>query len=130
MLLSLDQITKHFARVHFQETFQIIPFIKFKFAENPGIAFSWQVPYWILIPVILFMIIFLTHQLLTKDLKKLEITSYLLILSGAVGNLIDRILFQKVTDFISIGNFPVFNVADSCITLGVAVLLYQEFRKT
>lgn len=42
---------------------------------------------------------------------------------GAVGNLVDRITIGHVTDFISVGNFPVFNVADSSITLGVVVLL-------
>ena len=54
-------------------------------------------------------------------------------LSGAVGNLIDRITQGYVTDFISVGNFAVFNVADSCITVGVGVLLLgvwlQERRK-
>ena len=44
-------------------------------------------------------------------------------LGGAVGNLIDRLRFGVVTDFISIGNFAVFNVADSSISVGVAVLL-------
>jgi signal peptidase II len=47
-----------------------------------------------------------------------------LMLGGAVGNLIDRILFKnRVTDFISVGNFAIFNIADSSITVGVAVLL-------
>jgi signal peptidase II len=44
-------------------------------------------------------------------------------LGGAVGNLIDRVMLGHVTDFISVGNFPVFNVADSSITVGVAVLI-------
>jgi len=42
---------------------------------------------------------------------------------GALGNLIDRLFFQHVTDFISVGNFAVFNVADASITVGVAVLI-------
>jgi signal peptidase II len=47
-----------------------------------------------------------------------------LMLGGALGNLIDRILFNnRVTDFISVGNFAIFNIADSSITVGVAVLL-------
>ncbi len=52
--------------------------------------------------------------------------------SGAIGNLIDRLTLGHVIDFISIGNFPVFNVADSSITLGVGVLLiglYMDERK-
>ncbi|PKN90290.1 MAG: hypothetical protein CVU45_03340, partial [Chloroflexi bacterium HGW-Chloroflexi-7] len=44
-------------------------------------------------------------------------------LAGAVGNLIDRIFFGRVTDFISVGNFAIFNVADSSITVGVIILL-------
>lgn len=52
---------------------------------------------------------------------------------GAVGNLIDRLTIGHVTDFISIGNFPVFNIADASISIGVAVLLLgiwiQEHRE-
>lgn len=50
-------------------------------------------------------------------------------LGGAVGNLIDRLLMQKVTDFISIGAFPVFNIADASISVGVAVLLFDVWLK-
>ncbi len=44
-------------------------------------------------------------------------------LGGAAGNLVDRLSMGRVTDFISIGNFPVFNIADSAISIGVVVLL-------
>jgi signal peptidase II len=50
-------------------------------------------------------------------------------LAGASGNLIDRLIMGKVTDFISIGTFPVFNVADSSISIGVAVLLLGVWIK-
>ena len=50
-------------------------------------------------------------------------------LAGAAGNLIDRLRVGKVTDFISIGTFPVFNVADSSITIGVVVLLIGVWLK-
>lgn len=54
-------------------------------------------------------------------------------LAGAVGNLISRIRYGYVLDFISVGNFPVFNIADSSITIGLAVLiigmLMQELRE-
>jgi len=53
-------------------------------------------------------------------------------LAGSLGNLIDRLTQGFVTDFISVGNFPVFNVADSSITVGVGVLLlgvWVEERK-
>ncbi len=44
-------------------------------------------------------------------------------LGGALGNLVDRVVFKQVTDFISVGNFAVFNVADSSITVGVVILV-------
>ena len=50
-------------------------------------------------------------------------------LGGAAGNLIDRLMMGKVTDFISIGEFPVFNVADSAISIGVAVLILGVWMK-
>ncbi len=50
-------------------------------------------------------------------------------LAGAAGNLIDRLMMGKVTDFIAIGAFPVFNVADSSITIGVIVLLLGVWVK-
>ena len=53
-------------------------------------------------------------------------------LGGALGNLVDRLTRGVVTDFISIGNFPVWNVADACISIGVAVLIvgmWLEERK-
>jgi signal peptidase II len=48
---------------------------------------------------------------------------------GAAGNLIDRLLAGKVTDFISVGVFPVFNIADSSISIGVVVLLLGVWLK-
>lgn len=50
-------------------------------------------------------------------------------LGGAVGNLIDRLMMGKVTDFISIGAFPVFNIADASISAGVAILLLGVWLK-
>ena len=50
-------------------------------------------------------------------------------LGGAAGNLIDRLMMGRVTDFISVGVFPVFNVADSSITIGVIVLLLGVWIK-
>ena len=50
-------------------------------------------------------------------------------MAGAAGNLVDRLAIGKVTDFISVGTFPVFNVADSSISVGVAVLLLGVWIK-
>ncbi len=50
-------------------------------------------------------------------------------LGGAAGNLIDRLRMSRVTDFISIGTFPVFNVADSAISIGVVILLLGVWQR-
>jgi len=50
-------------------------------------------------------------------------------LGGAAGNLVDRLILHRVTDFIAIGSFPVFNVADASISVGVAVLLLGVWLK-
>ncbi len=55
--------------------------------------------------------------------------SMLLYLGGGIGNLIDRLTQGYVTDFVSIGNFPVFNVADACISIGVVVLALGVYLK-
>jgi len=52
-----------------------------------------------------------------------------LILGGAVGNLVDRIAFGSVIDFIDLGIWPVFNIADSCITIGAVVLVFSMLTK-
>jgi signal peptidase II len=52
-----------------------------------------------------------------------------LMLGGAIGNLVDRLREGEVVDFIKVPNWPAFNVADSCITVGVLVLLWAMFRE-
>ncbi|MEL0082229.1 MAG: signal peptidase II, partial [Gammaproteobacteria bacterium] len=62
--------------------------------------------------------------------ERLQSTSLLLVLAGALGNLVDRLRFGEVTDFIQVHYagwyFPAFNLADSAITLGVIGLLWME----
>ena len=67
------------------------------------------------------MIIYYYQKLEKQDgLLKLAL---MLELGGAIGNLVDRIQYGHVIDFVSVGNFPVWNVADACITVGVIILL-------
>lgn len=80
--------------------------------------------FFIIISLIAITIIF---YLLIKEKK--HSLSYSLILSGAIGNLIDRLILGHVTDFIDlyVGRFhwPAFNVADSCITVGILILVIE-----
>jgi len=52
-----------------------------------------------------------------------------LMLGGAVGNLVDQFSMGFVTDFIAVGRFPIFNVADSCVTIGVGLMLLDMLIK-
>jgi len=93
--------------------------------SNTGVAFGMlqgMNPVFIVLALVVAgMIIFYYTKLEKEDwLLKLAL---MLELGGAAGNLVDRIRFGHVVDFISVGNFPVFNVADSCITVGVFILL-------
>lgn len=93
--------------------------------SNTGVAFGMlqgMNPVFIGVAIIVSgAIIFYYSKIDQKDwLLKLAL---MLELGGAVGNLVDRIRYGFVIDFVSVGNFAVFNVADSCITVGVVVLL-------
>jgi signal peptidase II len=76
--------------------------------------------------VLIYVIFFLVKN--NKDFTKLQINSFLLIISGGIGNLIDRIFRGAVVDFIDIGyknvyRWPAFNIADSCVCVGVTLII-------
>jgi signal peptidase II len=103
--------------------------IGFERTTNAGIAFGIDIPAGILailIPVALILIMHLAWKM--KD-QKIPAVSFGLILGGAFGNIIDRLGDGFVTDFIQIGIWPTFNIADSCITVGVLLLVLMEYKK-
>ena len=123
----LDQITKLLARTNLgAENFEIIPnVLEFNLAFNKGIAFSIPITRWISSALSLVIIGYL-FWLLKNPLEKNK-HGYYFVLAGAFGNLFDRIWFGEVTDFISVLQFPIFNVADSFVSIGVILLLWTEF---
>ena len=93
---------------------------------NDGIAFGIDLPemiLFILIPAALILIAMLAWK--SKGNRVMAL-GFGLLLGGALGNIADRFDDGHVTDFIQIGWWPLFNVADSCITVGVMLLLYLE----
>ena len=75
-----------------------------------------------MVALLLFILFFLRHfPFLDNLLVKLSLS---LVLGGAVGNLIDRLLFGGVTDFIAVGIWPAFNIADSAIVVGTIIFVY------
>ena len=128
-LLIIDQITKFAVRSRMEigETLPVFRgVLDFTYVQNRGAAFSLfqnSQLITVILPVITMIagVLFLLH--LRKKKEKLAELGVLLIISGGIGNLIDRTVMGSVTDMISVGSFPVFNVADICVTVGCAVLI-------
>ncbi len=119
------------------EVVDFIPFINLYLTFNSGIAFSMfdfgvGVSSYILLIIGILIVTFLFNQLFEEDRKDAQI-SYILIIGGALGNIIDRAIDGVVTDFLHlyISNFSffIFNPADAFITIGALLLIYSEFRK-
>lgn len=139
--ISIDQISKALIRATIPLNTWITPikgfsFLKFVHITNDGVAFGMlQGAGWIfaiLAVIVAAAIIYYFPKVNKKD--PFVRWALALMLSGALGNLIDRLLQHgKVTDFIAAGNFAVFNGADSCITIGTGLLLIgiwvQEARE-
>lgn len=130
-VIGLDQWTKAIVRSNLAlgEIWSLwdwlTPYARFVHWYNTGVAFGMfqnnNVLFAILVSIIALVII-VFYPSLTEDDWYLRIALSLQ-LGGAVGNLIDRITIGHVTDFISVGNFAVFNIADSCVTIGVGVMI-------
>jgi signal peptidase II len=109
--------------------------LKFQLAYNPAIAFSLPVarPIILILSVLIFaFLIFYIHQAIKTNKLVWSIT-LTLILSAAISNFLDRILFQNVIDFISLNlynySWPIFNLADTIIVISVIILLIHELKK-
>ncbi|MGY8895888.1 MAG: signal peptidase II [Gammaproteobacteria bacterium] len=141
ILVIADQLTKMMVlgSLELYESIEITSFFSLTHVHNYGAAFSfladedgWQQYFLVSISVIASIAIILwMRKTSTKQPYKLIALS--LILSGAIGNLIDRAVFGFVIDFINLHYqdfyWPVFNVADTAITLGVILLLLVDFKQ-
>lgn len=136
-LIVLDQLSKWYFELNFQfaERLNLLPFFDFILVYNTGAAFSfladhggWQRWFFAALSIIAStVIVILLRRNSTKTLFCLSLS---LILAGAIGNLIDRLLLGHVIDFLLFywGDryFPAFNLADCCITVGAALLILDE----
>ncbi len=134
--VGLDQLIKHWvvSTLEVGEEIDLLPFLSLYHARNPGIAFSMlsSVSDWGLIALTLCIICFVIW--LWKNAgpeKSLSRFGFLLVIGGAIGNLIDRIRFHYVIDYISfhidgVFSFAIFNLADSFITVGAVLIVLDE----
>ncbi len=104
-------------------------FIGFERTLNPGIAFGIKIP-GLLQTILIFLALFFVAWYAIKDAKTIfSQIGFGLILGGGIANINDRLMDGLVTDFIQVGSFPVFNAADSCITIGIVVLFWEMVVK-
>ncbi|MDB4978241.1 MAG: lipoprotein signal peptidase [Candidatus Peribacteria bacterium] len=95
--------------------------------QNPGIAFGINMPPIIQTLLIGAAVIALTVAAVRSAKTHWQQIGFGLIIGGALGNIADRLPDGSVTDFFQVGSFYIFNMADSCITVGVVVLLIEIF---
>lgn len=133
IVVVLDQVSKHLVRQHLDlhRSLSVFGnFFKLTYVENSGIAFGINVggtlPLFTGLSILAIGFIF-TYLYRERSSHLAVRVSLALILGGAVGNLIDRIIFGQVVDFLDFGlgtyRFFVFNLADTAVTVGVTIYL-------
>ena len=140
IVIGLDQVTKWLmvSWLALYVTVAIMPYFNLTMAHNHGAAFSflaqaggWQRWFFIVLAIVISTVLLVWLSKLKPE-AKLEAVSLSLILGGAIGNVIDRIYYGYVIDFLDvyIGNshWPAFNVADAAICIGAVLLIIDSFK--
>ena len=140
LVIFFDQVSKWLMMswLSLYETVVVMPYFNLTMAHNEGAAFSflaqaggWQRWFFIGLALIISVVLFVWLAKL-KPTEKLEAISLSLILGGAIGNVIDRISYGYVVDFIDLhighNHWPVFNIADSAICIGAILLIADSFK--
>lgn len=141
LLALLDQLSKTYLIWYLKTkpnfVLEILPFLDFVYAWNYGISFGLfrqyhQYSNYVLLVLNLGIIVYLIKLLINSD-SRLVSYALKLIIGGAIGNILDRIIRGAVFDFIYFNYqdlaFPAFNLADSFISIGAVLFLYSFFLK-
>jgi signal peptidase II len=145
VFIGCDRITKNLAKEHLMYREPISYFhntVRLEYVENTGAALSLgdqlskPLSFWLLsiIPLVFLLLLFAYVISKMHELSTLKLLSFSMIIAGGLGNIIDRIMFDRhVTDFMNVGisnlRTGIFNVADMCVTAGVIVLLFSYREK-
>jgi len=140
-VIALDQATKFLVTRFFElyERVEVLPVLDFTLLHNTGAAFSmlanasgWQRPFFVVLGLVVSLMLVVWIWRSPRGDKLLPV-ALALILGGALGNVIDRVRLGYVVDFIhahwGAAYFPAFNIADSAITVGAALLIIDAFRE-
>lgn len=127
-LIVLDQVIKLLVK-HFQPSFNVIPgFLSVHFVKNPGISFGILATKPILILIMTIALSGLIGYAFVKADNNIEKLCWMLILVGAVGNIIDRLVWGYVIDYLDVNCF-VCNLADIFIFIGAMLLLIDMVKR-
>ncbi len=142
--IGADRLTKNIAKAHLMNHEPISYLhntVVLEYVENTGAALSLgdqlsqPLSFWLLsiFPLIALLILFVYILIKLRSMSTFKVFSFSLIIAGGMGNIIDRIMFDRhVTDFMNVGigniRTGIFNVADMCVTAGCICLLFA-YRK-
>jgi len=136
-VIATDQLTKALVRQNLAlgDFWAPIPaigeFFRFLYWQNRGAAFGTLQnagPILTVVRIAIVIFIVVVYQKAEKKDRLMKVALSLM-LGGAIGNLIDTFTMGFVTDFIAVGSFPIFNIADSCVTVGVGLMLLDMLLK-
>ncbi len=140
LLIALDQLSKlgFDSQLKYGERIHLLPFFDFTLLYNPGAAFSfladetgWQ--RWFFTLLAIAASVFIIWMMRKNKAQYRMMLALTLILGGAIGNVIDRIAYGHVVDFLLFywrdWYYPAFNIADICITLGAMLLILDELLR-
>lgn len=135
LIIVADQATKWIAntQLEYHQAVPVIPYLEWYLTYNTGAAFSflanaggWQRWFFMVIAIVISFVLLAWIRKLRND-EKLTAVALALILGGAIGNVIDRVILGHVIDFIQVwlGSYPwpAFNIADSAIFVGAVILI-------
>ncbi len=141
LIVALDQLSKLVVdhTLRYGQRIELLPFFDLTLVYNRGAAFSflaqgtgWQ--RWFLISIALVAIVFIIWLMRTQTQQSKRLMLALtLVLAGAIGNLIDRLAYGHVVDFLLLywhpWYYPAFNVADAAISVGAILLIWDEWQR-
>ena len=141
LVIVADQATKWIAntQLDYHQAVSVMPYFEWFLSYNKGAAFSfladaggWQRWFFMTLAIIISAALFVWIKKLKED-EKLAAIALALILGGAIGNVIDRVILGYVIDFIQVwlGSYPwpAFNIADSAISVGAVILILSGMKK-
>ena len=140
VIILIDQLTKYWAEHHLRYgVIDVLPIFDISLVHNTGAAFGflgqyggWQHVFFVVLATLISTVLAVMIGLLKPHERHLSI-AYSLIIGGAIGNAIDRIVYQYVVDFIHFfyqgWHYPHFNVADIAIFIGAALLMIEALGK-